>query len=156
MDIPVIHLHSFRIIYIIPPTSLPNTRDARADHGIFLKKNSISWNFPSYDRPRSYEAHVPFQYIPELGQFIETGFSKKSTALCDAGIVFQLELFIPFRFGRRVGSQEVLQHFFRVYAHGAEFIAVEFFPVFADTAMLEDDRSRRVVIDPCCDEKKDR
>ena len=43
-----------------------------------------------------------------------------------------------------------------IRAHGAEFVAVEFFPVLADTAMLEDDRSRRVVIDPCCDEKKNR
>lgn len=43
-----------------------------------------------------------------------------------------------------------------IRAHGAEFVAVEFFPVFADTTMLEDDRSRRVVIDPCCDEEKDR
>lgn len=43
-----------------------------------------------------------------------------------------------------------------IRAHGAEFVAVEFFPVFADTAMLEDDRSRRVVIDPCCDEEKNR
>lgn len=43
-----------------------------------------------------------------------------------------------------------------IRTHGAEFVAVEFFPVFSDTAMLEDDRSRRVVIDPCCDEEKDR
>jgi len=43
-----------------------------------------------------------------------------------------------------------------IRTHRAEFVAVEFFPVFADTAMLEDDRSRRVVIDPCCDQEKDR
>lgn len=43
-----------------------------------------------------------------------------------------------------------------IRTHRAEFVAVEFFPVFADTAMLEDDRSRRVVIDPCCDEEKNR
>ena len=43
-----------------------------------------------------------------------------------------------------------------IRTHGAEFVAVEFFPIFADTAMLEDDWSRRVVIDPCCNEKEDR
>lgn len=156
MNIPVIHLHSFRIVNVISSAGLPDACNARTDHGIFLEKNSISGNFSSHDRPRSYEAHFPFQYVPELRQLIEAGLSKEGAARCDAGIILQFEFFIPFRFGRRVGSQEVLQYFFRVYAHGAEFVAVEFFPFFADTAMLEDDRSRRVVIDPCCDEKKDR
>lgn len=156
MDIPVIHLHSFRIVNVISSAGLPDACNARPNHGIFFEIHAVSWNFLLYDRPGSYEAHFPFQHVPELGQLIEAGLSEEGTALCDAGIVFQLEFFIPFRFGRRIGSQEVLQYFFRVDAHGAEFIAVEFFPIFADTAMLEDDRSRRVVIDPYCDEEKNR
>lgn len=156
MNIPVIHLHSFGIVNIIPPAGLPNACNAGPNHGIFFEIHAVSWNFRLHNRPGPHETHFPFQHVPKLRQLIEAGLSKEGAALCDAGIIFQLEFFIPFRFGRRIGSQEVLQYFFRVHAHGAEFVAVEFFPVFADTAMLEDDRSRRVVIDPCCDEEKDR
>ena len=155
MNIPVIHLHSFRIVNVISSAGLPDTGNARVYHGIFLEIYAISGNFLLHDRPRAYEAHFPFQYVPELGKFVETGFSEEGAAFGDAGIVFQFEFFIPFRFGRRVGSQEVLQHFFRVYAHGAEFVAVEFFPVFPYPPMLENDGARGVVIDPDGNGQKD-
>lgn len=155
MNIPVIHLHSFRIVNIISSAGLPDTGNARVYHGIFLEIYAISGNFFLHNRPGSYEAHFPFQHVPELGKFIEAGLSEEGAALCDAGIVFQLEFFIPFRFGRRVGSQEVFQHFFRVYAHGAEFVAVKLLPVFPYPPVLENDGARGVVIDPDGNGQKD-
>ena len=112
VDVPAVHLDSFGIVYIASAAGLPHAGDAGKDGIIFFNELVISFHFRLHDRPRAYEAHFPFQHVPELGKFIEAGLSEEGAALCDAGIVFQFEFFIPFRFGRRVGSQEVLQHFF--------------------------------------------
>ena len=127
VDVPAVHLDSFGIVYIASAAGLPHAGDAGKGGMVFFNKLIISFHFHLHDRPGSYEAHFPFQHVPELGKFVEAGLSKEGAAFGNAGIAFQLEFFIPFRFGCRVGSQEVLQYFFRVYAHGAEFVAVEFF-----------------------------
>lgn len=155
MDIPAVHLHSFGVVDITAATSLPHAGDAWKDGVVFFDKLFISRYFCLHDRTGSHEAHFPFQHVPKLGKFVEAGLSEEGAALCDAGIVFQLEFFIPFRFRCRVGSQEVLQYFFRVYAHGTEFVAVEFFSVFPYPPMLENDGARGVVIDPNGNGQKD-
>ena len=154
MYIPVIHLHTFRIIDVTSAACLPDTCNTGANHHVFLTIFSVPGYFPPHNGPGSYEAHFPFQHVPELGEFVEAGLSKEGAALCNAGIVFQLEFFIPFRFGRRIGSQEVLQYFFRVYAHGPELVAVEFFPVLPHSPVFEDHRARGVVVDPDGDEEE--
>ena len=156
VDIPAVHMDSFRIVDIAAAAGLPHTGDAGKDGVVFFDIFPISWHFCLYDRSGSHEAHFPFQHVPELGQFVEAGFSEEGAALCNAGIILQLELLIPLRLGFRVGGQEVFQHFLRVHAHGAEFIAVEFFPVSSYPSMLEDDGPRGVVIDPEGDGKEDR
>ena len=156
VDIPAVHLDSFRIVDIAAAASLPHAGDAGKDGVVFFDIFSISWYFCLYDRPGSHEAHFPFQHVPELGQFVEAGFSEEGAALCNAGIILQLEFFIPFGFGFRVGGQEVLQHFLRVHAHGAELIAVEFFSISSYPSMLEDDGPRGVVVDPEGDGKENR
>ena len=108
MNIPVIHLHSFRIVNVISSAGLPDTGNAGPNHGIFFEIHAVSWNFLLYDRTGPYEAHLPFQHIPELGKFVEAGLSKEGTALCDAGIVLQFEFSIPFFFRRRIGREEVV------------------------------------------------
>lgn len=155
VDVPAVHLDSFGIVYIASPAGLPHAGDAGKDGIVFFNEFIISFHFRLHNRPGAYEAHFPFQHVPELGKFVEASLSEEGAALCNAGIIFQFEFFIPFRFGRRVGSQEVLQHFFRVYAHGAEFVAVKFFSVFSYAAVFEDDRSRGVVINPEGDGQKD-
>lgn len=108
MNIPVIHLHSFRIVNVISSAGLPDACNARPNHGIFLEIYAISGNFRLHDRPRSYEAHLTFQYVPELRQLIEAGLSKEGAAFGDAGIVLQFEFSIPFFFRRRIGREEVV------------------------------------------------
>lgn len=108
-----------------------------------------------HDRSWSYEAHFAFQDVPELGEFVEAGLSEEGAALCDTGVVFQLEFLIPFRLRFRVRGQEVVQDFFRVHAHGAEFVAVEFSPVLPHSPVLEDHRARGVVVHPDGDEEED-
>lgn len=108
MNIPVIHLHSFRIVNAISSAGLPDACNARPNHGILFEIYAISWNFLLYDRTRPYEAHLPFQHVPELGEFVEASLSEEGTALGDAGIVLQLEFSIPFLFRRRIGREEML------------------------------------------------
>ena len=156
VDVPAVHLYSFRIVYIATAAGLPHTGDTGKDGVVLFDIFPISWHLCLHDRPGSHEAHFPFQHVPELGQFIEACFSEEGTALCNAGIIFQLEFLIPFRFGFRVCGQEVFQHFLRVHAHGAELIAVEFFPVSSYPSMLEDDGPRGVVVDPEGDGNEDR
>lgn len=156
VDIPAVHLDSFRIVNIAAAAGLPHTGDAGKDGVVFFDIFPISWHLCLYDRPGSHEAHFPFQHVPELGQFVEAGFSEEGAALCNAGIIFQFEFLIPFRLGFRVGGQEVFQHFLRVHAHGPELVAVEFFPVLPHSPVLEDHGARGVVVHPDSDDEEDR
>ena len=155
VDVPAVHLDSFRIVYIASPAGLPHTGDAGKDGVVFFNVFVVSFDFRLHDRPRAYEAHFPFQHVPELGKFVETGFSEEGAALCDAGVVFQFEFPVPFFFCRRIGGEEPFQNFLGVSDHGPEFVAVKFFPVFPYAAVFEDDRSRGVVVDPEGDGQKD-
>lgn len=107
-----------------------------------------------HDRSWSYEAHFAFQDIPELGEFVEAGFPEEGAALCDAGVVFQFKFLIPFRLCRGIRGEKVFQHFFRIHAHGTEFVAVEFFPVLPHSPVLEDHRARGVVVHPDGDDEE--
>lgn len=108
MNIPVIHLHSFRIVNVISSAGLPDACNARPNHGILFEIHAVSWNLLLYDRPGSHEAHFPFQHVPELRQLIEASLSEEGTALGDAGIVLQFEFSIPFLFRRRIGREETV------------------------------------------------
>lgn len=108
MNIPVIHLHSFRIVNVISSAGLPDTGNAGTHHGILFEMHAVSGDFSRYNRARPHEAHFSFQHIPELGQLIEASLSKEGAALGDAGIVLQLEFSIPFLFRRRIGREEVV------------------------------------------------
>lgn len=156
VDIPAVHLYSFRIVDVAAAAGLPHSGDAGKDGIVFFDIFPISWHFCLYDRPRSHEAHFPFQHVPELGQFVEAGLSEEGAALCNAGIILQFEFSIPFRLGFRVGGQEVFQDFFGVDAHGTEFVAVEFFSISSYPSMFKDDRPRGIVVDPEGDGKENR
>lgn len=112
MHVPAVHLHALGIVDIAAAAGLPHAGDAGEDGVVLFDIFPISWHFCLYDRTGPYEAHLTFEDIQELRQLIEACLSKEGAALCDAGIVFQLEFFIPFRFGRRIGREEVLQYFF--------------------------------------------
>lgn len=108
VDVPAIHLDSFGIVYIASPAGLPHAGDAGKNGIVFFNVFVVSFHFRLHDRPRAYEAHLTFEDIQELRQFIEAGLSKEGTALCDAGIVLQFEFSIPFFFRRRIGREEVV------------------------------------------------
>lgn len=92
VDIPAIHLDSFGIVYITPAAGLPHAGDAGKDGIIFFNEFVISFHFRLHNRPWSYEAHFSFQHVPELGQFVEAGFSKEGAAIYSA----TCSTFMPF------------------------------------------------------------
>lgn len=108
MHVPAVHLHALGIVDIAASAGLPHAGDAGEDGVILLDIFPIPRNFLLDNGAGSDEAHFAFQNVQELGQLIEAGLSKEGAALCDAGIVLQLEFSIPFFFCRRIGREEVV------------------------------------------------
>ena len=155
-DVPGVHLDAFVVGRVTAAAGLPHARDARADHVEILDVRPIFGDFGLDDGPRADEAHFPFEDVEELGQFVETGLAQEGAALSDARVVLQFEFPFPFFAGLRVACQEFFQFDVGIDAHAAEFITVEFFAVPADAAVLEDNRSRRIFVDPEGDSQKER
>ena len=108
MHVPAVHLHALGIVDITSSAGLPHAGDAGEDGVVLLDIFPIPRDFLLDDGTGTDEAHLTFEDIQELRQFIEAGLSKEGTALCDAGIVLQLEFSIPFFFCRRIGREEVV------------------------------------------------
>lgn len=108
MHVPAVHLHALGIVDITSSAGLPHAGDAGEDGVVLLYIFPIPRDFLLDDGTGTDEAHLTFEDIQELRQFIEAGLSKEGTALCDAGIVLQLEFSIPFFFCRRIGREEVV------------------------------------------------
>ena len=81
VDVPAVHLNSFGIVYIASPAGLPHAGDTGKDGVVFFNVFVVSFDFRLHDRPRAYEAHFPFQHVPELGKFVEAGFSEEGAAI---------------------------------------------------------------------------
>ena len=146
--VPGIHLDSFVIGRIAAAAGLPHAGDTGADHVEVFDKGAVLFDFIAYDGPWSDEAHVPCQDVEQLGQFVKAGLAQKGPASRNTRVVFQFEFCLPFFPGFWFPFEEFFQFDVGIDAHAAEFIAVKFFPVPADTAMFEDDRSRRIEADP--------
>lgn len=108
MDVPAVHLYALGIVDITSSAGLPHAGDAGEDGVVLLYIFPIPRDFLLDDGTGTDEAHLTFEDIQELRQFIEAGLSKEGTALCDAGIFLQFEFSIPFLFRRRIGREEVV------------------------------------------------
>ena len=108
MHVPAVHLYALGVVDIASSAGLPHAGDAGEDGVVLLYIFPIPRDFLLDDGTGTDEAHLTFEDIQELRQFIEAGLSKEGTALCDAGIVLQLEFSIPFFFCRRIGREEVV------------------------------------------------
>lgn len=108
MHVPAVHLYSFGVVDIASSAGLPHAGDAGENGVVLLDISPIPRNFLLDDGTGSDEAHFAFEDVQELGQLIEAGLSKEGAALCDAGIVLQLEFSIPFFFCRRIGREEMI------------------------------------------------
>lgn len=108
MHVPAVHLHALGIVDITSSAGLPHAGDAGEDGVVLLYIFPIPRNFLLDDGTGTDEAHLAPQDVQELGQLIEAGLSKEGAALCDAGIILQLEFSIPFFFRCRIGREEVV------------------------------------------------
>lgn len=108
MHVPAVHLYALGVVDITSSAGLPHAGDAGEDGVVLFDIFPIPRDFFLDDGAGSDEAHFAFQNVQELGQLIEAGLSKEGAALCDAGIVLQLEFSIPFFFCRRIGREEVV------------------------------------------------
>ena len=108
MHVPAVHLYALGVVDIAASTGLPHAGDTGEDGVVLLDISPIPRDFFLNDGTGSDEAHLTFEDIQELRQLIEAGLSKECAALCDAGIVLQLEFPIPFLFRRRIGREEMV------------------------------------------------
>lgn len=108
MHVPAVHLYALGVVDVAASTGLPHTGNAGEDGVVLLDIFPIPRDFLLDDGAGTDEAHLTFEDVQELGQLIEAGLSKEGAALCDAGIVLQLEFSIPFFFCRRIGREEMV------------------------------------------------
>ena len=108
MHVPAVHLDALGVVDVAASAGLPHAGDAGEDGVVLLDIFPIPRDFFLNNGTGTDEAHLTFEDIQELRQFIEAGLSKEGAALCDAGIVLQFEFSIPFFFCRRIGREEVV------------------------------------------------
>lgn len=108
MHVPTVHLDSFGIVDITSSAGLPHAGDAGEDGVVLFDIFPVPRDFLLDDGPGPDEAHLTFEDIQELRQLIEASLSKEGAALCDAGIILQFELSIPFFFRRWISREEVV------------------------------------------------
>ena len=108
MHVPAVHLDALGVVDVAASAGLPHAGDAGEDGVVLLDISPIPRDFLLDDGTGTDEAHLTFEDIQELRQLIEAGLSKEGAALCDAGIVLQLEFSIPLFFCRRIGREEMI------------------------------------------------
>lgn len=108
MDVPAVHLYALRIVDITSSAGLPHAGDAGEDGVVLFDIFPVPRDFLLDDGTGPDEAHLTFEDIQELRQLIEASLSKEGAALCDAGIILQFELSIPFFFRRWINREEVV------------------------------------------------
>ena len=91
----------------------------------------------------TYQAHIPFQDIPELGQFVEAVLAKKAAEPRNARIIGDFEERVP----AFVESAQRIFQFVGAVDHGPEFIANKSLSLFSRAERTIDDRARRFELD---------
>ena len=138
VDVPGVHGYALGVCGVAAAAGLPHAGDAGQDAAVFFEVLAIAWDFFFQDRPWAYEAHVAFDDVPELREFVETGLSEEGAELRYSGVVCEFEGFFPFFPGLGMGFQVLFEFRLGIWNHGLEFVAVEFFAVIADAAMGEE------------------
>ena len=104
----------------------------------------------------SHQAHVAFQDVPELGEFVQRCFSDE---FAYAGFVSAIgqdlvsdDAWVEVEFEHSAIAHFVLGHefgfaFFGVHVHASEFVYFEWFTVLADSYLGEEDRTWRTYVD---------
>jgi len=92
VDVAHVELHPFLERNGAPAVDLPEARDARPNAEppavpVLIKSLIIA----DWQRPGSYQAHVTFQDVKQLGQFVDTGFSQELANGSQSRVIFDFE-----------------------------------------------------------------
>ena len=130
--------------YVITAADLCKARDAGSHVELQFFPFAVELELIYLVRPGPTETHVPAQYIPELGQFVEAGFSEKAAGAGDTGIV-----------RARVSRTILVSQIRSVVDHAAELQDWEGAAVSSESFLPEEDRAgRRPSYRQCADQKR--
>src|SRR5882757_8854585 len=91
MDILDIEVHGGLKGWIPPRCNLPQAGHSRNDVQPRQMLNCISGKIIQRMRPRPHEAHLTFQYVPQLRKFVQTVAPQKSSDSRDSRIIRDFE-----------------------------------------------------------------
>ena len=164
-DILCIQFHNlFKIGDLTSATHLPHSGNAWFDRKSCSVMKFILIPLIQCRWTGSYDAHITFQYIKELWEFIQAGDADEVT---DAGFLRSVRQdFITDDTGIKVQLEHhavadtVLFHqfgfpFFCIHIHAAEFVHFEFLTVFTDTLLGKEDRTRGLQVNSRTHEQSD-
>ena len=91
-------------------------------------------------RSGSHKAHITFEHIPELWEFIQRIIPNEiSDSFDNTWIIIHLEHHTIFDI---VLCHQLFLPLFRIHIHTSEFVNVELLTIFTDSHLFEEDRSR--------------
>lgn len=141
----------------IPPPDDPEARQSRPNREYLLRFFlQVMSNFIFRERTGADQAHIPFEYIDELGKLVQRAFSKPFAKGGDARIGLEFVIGLPFLHQNGIACEKGLQFDVRVEIHGSEFETAKFFPLFPDAGMCVKNRSRRRHFDGSGAKEEDR
>ena len=132
-----IHDHPASIIGVVAAGDLPESGDSRFRGHVGRQVAPIAEHLVLHNRPWADQAHFSTEHVPDLRQFIETGFAQESPQARDAWISAQLMVAEPFGPGLGIALEQVVQDLLGVRDHGAELQALERAAALADAAVAE-------------------
>jgi len=128
---------------LVPPQHLPPAGDSGGDPQNGGRIAAYVFQFSRHIGPRTGETHLPLEYIPELGEFIQAEFTEEIPARGHAGILFQLMELLIFRPGKRILCQNLDQFFLRPDDHRAEFDHPKALEILSQALLAEKYRAGR-------------
>src|SRR5262249_11331461 len=108
-DVVGIERYALFVGKLVSPGHLPQPGQTRQNLLVERIRLSIPANFISDDWPRTHEAHLSNQHVPELWEFVQTCAAKEPSDASNSGVVPQFVLTLPFLIECWVESQVVLE-----------------------------------------------
>ncbi len=105
--------------------------------------------------PRSHQAHLALDHVPELRQFVQAGLAQDVANPAHARVVLELEVFLPFGACLGAAGEQLGQYLLRVDHHRAELVALERLAILPDAGMAEEGRTA-VALDQDCQHQHQR
>ncbi len=147
-DVPGVEVQAAVEADVAAAADLPEAGDAGGRHADDGQIPANLLFLARQVRARADKAHLPFQHVEDLRQFIEAVFTDEFADMRDARIVAAefLEL-LPLLLGLGVFTEEVEQDAVGIHVHRTEFIAFERLAAIADARNIVKRRAVRVQLD---------